>query len=194
MIEKIRQNIEDKINQKLSDDEFKFFFDLLKTENFIKKDLVVSEGKICSGIYFIEIGTLHSYLTDSNGDLHSIQFGFEGYWISDLFSFLSDKPALFTIEALENTQVYSLSKVNFEKACNEIPKFERFFRILIQNAYVHSQQRLALTFSENAEQRYLDLLKKQPLISQKVPQYIIASYLGIKPQSLSRIRNKLSKK
>jgi CRP-like cAMP-binding protein len=194
MIEKIRQNIEQKINQSLTDDEIILFFDLLSSESFSKKDIVVSEGKICSSIYFIESGSLHSYLTDSNGEVHTIQFGFEGYWISDLFSFLSDKPALFTIEALENTQVYSLSKVNFEKACNEIPKFERFFRILIQNAYVHSQQRLAHTFSEDAEQRYLDLIKKQPLISQKVPQYIIASYLGIKPQSLSRIRNKLTKK
>jgi CRP-like cAMP-binding protein len=194
MIEKIRQNIEQKINQKLSDDEFRLFFDSLSLEGFTKKEILVSEGKICSFIYFIESGTLHSYLTDPNGEIHSIQFGFEGYWISDLFSFLSDKPALFTIEALENTEVYSLSRMNFEKACFEIPKFERFFRILIQNAYINSQQRLALTFSEDAKQRYLDLIKKQPLISQKVPQYLIVSYLGIKPQSLSRIRNKLAKK
>lgn len=194
MIEKIRENIELKINQKLTEEEFRSFFTLLSSESFSKKDIVVSEGEICSNIYFIESGSLHSYLTDTQGEVHSIQFGFEGYWISDLYSFLSDKPGLFTIEALENTQVYSLSKVNFEKACDEIPKFERFFRILIQNAYVNSQQRLALTFSEDAERRYLDLIKKQPLIFQKVPQYIIASYLGIKPQSLSRIRKKLVKK
>ena len=82
---------------------------------------------------------------------------------------------------------------DFEKACKEIPKFESFFRILVQNGYLSSLQRIAKSFTDDAEQRYLSLIKQQPDLEQRVPQYLVASYLGIKPQSLSRIRHNLSK-
>jgi CRP-like cAMP-binding protein len=159
-----------------------------------KKEQIVVDGKITSHIYFINSGVLHTFITDSTGDNHTIQFGFEGYWLTDLYSFISGKPAIFTIEALEDTELYALSYLDFEKSCYEISKFERFFRVLIQNAYIQSQQRLAKSYIEDAEHRYLELVKQQADMVQRVPQYLVASYLGIKPQSLSRIRQKLSKK
>jgi len=98
------------------------------------------------------------------------------------------------VEALETTRVLVLNKENFDKACAEMPIFERFFRILIQNAYISLQYRLAKTTSEEAENRYLDFSARHPDFIQRIPQYLIASYLGIKPQSLSRIRKELAER
>jgi hypothetical protein len=187
----LRDNIESKLGRRLSKGEFELFSNLLERAFLPKKHQLVQTGSRCKYLYFIEKGLLHSYTTDSAGQSHTIQFGFEGHWISDLYGFLSQKPAIFNIEALEDTSVLNLSKDNFEFALSTIPSFERFFRILIQNAYVNSQQRIAENYTADAEQRYRTLIKQQPDLLQRVPQYLIASYLGIKPQSLSRIRQKL---
>ena len=194
MESKIRDNIEQKLNQTLTEDEYERFMKFVEPIRVEKKSQLLSNDKVCKYLYFVESGILHSYLTDDNGENHTIQFGFEGYWISDLFSFISNNPAIFTIEALEETKLLAISKINFEKALNEIPKFERFFRILLQNAYIQSQLRIAKNYINDAEHRYLTLIKQQPDLLQRVPQYLVASYLGIKPQSLSRIRQNLSKK
>jgi CRP-like cAMP-binding protein len=190
----IRANIETKINQKLSDEEFLQLSAYLKPVKIEKKQLIISEGKVCNHLYFVETGILHSYVMDSQGDMHTVQFGFEGHWITDLYSFLSGKPAIFNVEALENTTAWAIQNTDYEKACCQIHKFEHFFRKLLQNAYIQAQHRIAKTFSEDAENRYLALIQKQPDLLQRVPQYLIASYLGIKPQSLSRIRQTILKK
>jgi CRP-like cAMP-binding protein len=187
----IRSNIESKINMKLSDEEFQQFNAALKFVKIDKKQLLISEGKVCNYLYFVETGILHSYVVDAQGDMHTVQFGFEGHWISDLYSFLSGKPALFNVEALENTTAWAIQNTDFEKMCCQIHKFEHFFRKLLQNAYVQAQHRIAKVFSEDAEHRYLALIEKYPDLAQRVPQYLIASYLGIKPQSLSRIRQNI---
>ncbi len=194
MRSRIKNNIEQKLNQTLTEYEYETFQSFLVPIKIEKKSQLVFEDKVCKYLYFVEQGVLHSYLTDDNGENHTIQFGFEGHWISDLYSFVSNTPATFNIEALEETEILAISKTNFEKALQDIPKFERFFRILIQNAYIQSQHRIAKNYSDDAEHRYLALIKQQPDLLQRVPQYLIASYLGIKPQSLSRIRQNLSKK
>lgn len=134
-------------------------------------------------------GSCYSYILDKKGDKHAVQFSLEGYWISDLYSFYSDRNAIYNIEALEPLSVLMLNKEGFEKACDSISCIDRFFRILIQNAYIALQYRLAKTNSEDAEKRYTEFSKTHPDFIQRIPQYLIASYLGIKPQSLSRIRN-----
>lgn len=191
---RIKDNIEQKLSQALTEHEYNTFISFLVPIKIEKKSQLVFEDKVCKYLYFVEQGVLHSYLTDDNGENHTIQFGFEGHWISDLYSFVSNTPATFNIEALEETEILAISKTNFEKALQDIPKFERFFRILIQNAYIQSQHRIAKNYSDDAEHRYLALIKQQPDLLQRVPQYLVASYLGIKPQSLSRIRQNLSKK
>lgn len=187
----IRDSIEKKIAQPLTDEEFAFFSGLLRSKTVAKKEILISEGDRCPHIYFVEKGALCSFLTTDTGEAHVVQFALEGYWISDLYSFFSEKPAIYTIEALEDCQLLALDKTGFQTACDRLPKVERFFRLLIQNAYVHAQYRIARTFSADAEQRYLELLEEQPDIVQRVPQFLIASYLGVKPQSLSRIRKQI---
>lgn len=190
----IRKNIESKLNQKLTNEEFEQLSEWFVPIQLEKKEQFIVEGKICRNLYFVDTGATHTFIIDKKGEVHTVQFGFEGYWIGDMYSFFSGNPAIFNVETLELTTLFAMKHIDFEKACSQISKFEYFFRILVQNGYLNSLQRIAKSFSEDAEQRYLSLIKKQPDLPQRVPQYLVASYLGIKPQSLSRIRQNLLKK
>ena len=190
----LKNHIEKKINQSLSEHDFDKFIKLVFEKSFEKNQLLVEEGGYCNYIYFIEQGACYSYLTDEKGEKHVIQFALEDYWISDLYSFFSGKNAIYSIEALEHTKVLALNKDSFQKACDTIPAFDRFFRILLQNAYVTLQQRMAKTNSEEGENLYKEFSKIHPDFIQRIPQYLIASYLGVKPESLSRIRKGIAKK
>jgi len=190
----IRQSIESKINEPLSDEEYEWFRRQMRVKTIAKKAFLVQQGEHCNYHYFVEKGALYSFLTDPEGRIHVVQFALEGYWISDLYSFFSGNPALYSIEALEACTLLAMEKSSFEEACRRVPKFERFFRLLIQNAYVQAQYRIARTFSTDAEQRYLELVERYPNLVQRVPQYLVASYLGVKPQSLSRIRKHIFEK
>jgi CRP-like cAMP-binding protein len=190
----LRDDIEAKIGEQLTDEEFAPFSDWFVPVQLRKRERFVAEGKVCRNIYFIQSGATHTYIIDHKGERHALQFGFEGYWIGDMFSFFTGNPAIFNVEALEPTTLLSMKHADFEIACKLVPKFERCIRILIQNGYMGALLRIAKSFSEDAEQRYLSLLEKQPALLQRVPQYLVASYLGIKPQSLSRIRQQLLEK
>ena len=190
----LKNHIEKKINQSLSEHDFDKFIKLVYEKSIEKRDLLVEEGGFCNCIYFIEQGACYSYLTDEKGEKHVIQFALEDYWISDLFSFFSGKKAIYSIEALEHTKVLALNKDSFQKACDTIPTFDRFFRILLQNAYVTIQQRMVKTNSEEGENLYKEFSKIHPDFIQRIPQYLIASYLAVKPESLSRIRKGIAKK
>lgn len=194
MISALRLNIEKTIKQSITDDDFEKFSKLTFAKSFDKKILLIEEGNACNYLYFIEQGSCYSYMTDNKGEKHAVQFALEDYWISDLYSFYSERKAIYNVETLEPVKVLMLNKESFEKACCTIPVIDRFFRILIQNAYVALQYRLAKTNSEEAEKRYFEFSKLHPDFVQRIPQYLIASYLGIKPQSLSRIRKESAHK
>jgi CRP-like cAMP-binding protein len=139
------------------------------------------------GFYFL-IKTL------DNGNEQVIQFACENYWISDLYSFFSGSKALFTIQALEDCELLSITKQQFDIICAQYPKMETVFRLNFQSAYVNTLLRLSDVYSEDAESKYNQFIRKYPQFLQRVPQYLIASYLGILPSSLSCIRNKKPKK
>ncbi len=184
----LRQNIQRTIGQQLSDEQFAQFSSFLFPKSFDKRIVISEEGEHCKYVYFFLKGSAYSYLVNENGDKHAIQFALEGYWITDHYSFFSGKPGIYTIETLEPSQLLVLNRQNFEEICKSNHLFEHFFRILIQNAFIGLQYRLAKTNSEDAEHRYNEFSKLYPAFVQRIPQYLIASYLGIKPQSLSRIR------
>jgi len=187
----LKQNIERTIAQTLPPDSEQIFSELLSDQVFQKGDFLAEEGKPCHAIYFITQGAAYASFLDAKGEKNAMQLALEGHWISDLSSFFSGQAALYTIEALEPLKVLVLKKENFAEASQSFAFFDRLFRILIQNAYVSLQQRLAKTNAESAEKRYQAFVKQYPDFVQRIPQYIIASYLGIKPQSLSRIRKRL---
>lgn len=190
----LRDNIEKTLGQPISDTVFHSFAECVFPKSFEKKSFLAEEGKFCRYVYFVEEGSCYSYLIDHKGEKHAIQFALEGYWISDLYSFFSDRKGIYNIETLENSRLLLLNKENFQKACDLCPEIDRFFRLLIQNAFVALQYRLAKTNSEDAEARYLEFSQQFPQFNQRIPQYLIASYLGIKPQSLSRIRKEIAGK
>ena len=188
----LRSSIEKTIGQPLTEKETNDFSSLMFEKSIDKKTMLAEEGTICNYIYYLLEGSCYSFITDPKGNKHAIQFALEDYWISDLYSFFSGLPAVYSIEGLEPCKLLVLNKSNFEMACKTIPVFNCFFRILIQKAYVSLQYRLAKTNSEDAAARYFEFSKLHPQFIQRIPQYLIASYLGIKPQSLSRIRNEIA--
>ena len=152
-----------------------------------KKDLLVPD-KVCKYIYFIKEGCLRSYFIDSKAVEHIYQIRMDNSWISDLESFFSRKPSNYYIEALEDSDLLCISYDNLELLYKQVPALERYFRILFQKAYINALERLNSTMWESAVDRYNSMLKEQPDMFQRVPLVYIASYLGITPESLSRIR------
>ena len=189
----LRRHIESKLATPFTDSEYTTLLELFSTQVVTKKTILFGQDHRSRNLYFVTRGMLHSYTTDAQGNQHTVQFAPEEHWTGDLAAFLAGDLTSNTLEALEDTTVLSMTHADFEYACNRFVKFERFFRLLIQNAYVSAQRRLNLNRIQSAEQRYCDLVTEQPDLPQRVPQYLIASYLGVKPQSLSRIRSKLNR-
>jgi CRP-like cAMP-binding protein len=154
-----------------------------------KKDLLEPD-EVCKYIYFIVKGCLRSYYVDEKGIEHIYQIRLDNNWISELESFFSNRPSKYYIESLEDSELLRISSDHLEHLYNEVPKLERYFRILFQKAYVNALGRLNSTMWESAVDRYNDMLKEHADIFQRVPLIYIASYLGITPESLSRIRRK----
>ena len=188
----ILNNVARHIN--LDAEEKSFFLSLLKSKNIAKKTYVLKEGQICKHIYFVQSGTLRAFHVDKQSKESTMMFAIADWWITDMYCFLNEKPAMVNIEAIEDSCLYQLSKVNLELLYLKVPKFERFFRILMQNAYTREQLRVIENLSLSSEQRYESFLRKYPHIANAITQKQIASYLGITPEFLSAIRKKKSKK
>jgi CRP-like cAMP-binding protein len=173
----------------LSEDEFEICKELFRYKKFRKHQYILQNGDISRVETFIVSGCTRTYEVDDNGQEHIIQFGMETWWVGDLHSFLTNSPSRLNIDCLEDTEVLQIPRTEMEKLYEKVPKLERFFRILIQKAYVASIDRIYSNLSKSAMVRYQEFIDKYPLIEQRVPNHQIASYLGITPQSLSRIRS-----
>jgi CRP-like cAMP-binding protein len=155
-----------------------------------KKKIWLNEGEVCRQVAFVNSGCLRSYSVDTNGSEHVVQLAMPNHWVADLYSFLNQTPSTLYIEAIRDSDVLLLPHAKMEELYKQVPCLERYFRILFQNAYLSTQQRLNSTLSVSAEERYKNLIAVHPEILQKIPLGYIASYLGITPESLSRIRKK----
>ncbi|HEV8285504.1 MAG TPA: Crp/Fnr family transcriptional regulator [Chitinophagaceae bacterium] len=155
-----------------------------------KKHKLVSAGQYSDRAYIVEKGLLFLYKPLDNGDIQVLQFAKENYWIGDFYSVFSGSKALFTLETIEPCELWCITKADLEIMMSQYPVFETYFRLLVQAAYAHTLVRLSDVYSQDAQEKYNRLRAQQPDLLQRVPQYLIASYLGILPSSLSRIRNK----
>ncbi|MFH7001742.1 Crp/Fnr family transcriptional regulator [Flavobacterium bizetiae] len=159
-----------------------------------KRQYVHQNGDICSYLNFVVRGCLRMYKVDEKGTIHIIQFASENKWINDLGSFHGNSASELSIDALEDTLVLQINYENLISLYVQAPKFDRIFRVLIENSYIALQKRLLQNISSTAEERYYSFLETYPEISNSLPQRQIASFLGITPEFLSRLRKQYSKK
>lgn len=157
-----------------------------------KKQYLLQEGDINKYIAFVEKGFLRCYTVDDKGTEHILQFAFEGWWIGDQYSFLTRTPSRYNIDAFEDSELLLLTKESEALMLEQIPKLERYFRILLQNSLIATIGRLESSLTETAEQKYNRLISTCPNIVERVPQHMIASAMGITPETLSRIRKQRS--
>lgn len=190
MFEILFQKFDEKIE--LTEEEKQLCRSFFTPKKLRKRQYILQEGDVAKYVTFVEKGLLRSYTVDDKGTEHIMQFAFEGWWISDHFSFLTGEPSIYNIDALEDSELLLLSKQSEEQMLQRIPKFERYFRILLQNSLIATQRRLIGSLSQTAEERYTDLFVSCPTIPQRVPQHMMASFLGITPETLSRIRKQMA--
>lgn len=156
-----------------------------------KKQFLLRDGEICKVIGFVEKGALRSYFTDDKGGEKNLQFALEGWIITDLYSFLTGEPTVYHIEALEHAEMVLISKQAHEELLQQLPKYESYIRLQISNAYIELQRRITSVISLPLEERYAYFSQLYPDIVQRVPQHMIASYMGLTPATLSRVRRRL---
>ena len=178
----------------LTPQEQALFLSNVETKNYKAKTILLNAGEICKHSYFVNSGLLRSFNINDNIVEHVLQFACEGWWIGDMYSLLSQKPGNLFIEVMEDSEVVLLPKENQEKLYAEIPKLERFFRILTENSLVSNQERLMDNLSLTAEERFEKFCKKYPTLIHKLPQKHIASYIGVTPEFFSKMKSRLLKK
>ena len=189
MFEILFSKVEEKI--KLNDVEKDICKSLFSPKKLRKRQYILQQDDICKNLVFVEKGILRSYSLDSKGNEHILQFAPEGWWISDVYSFLTGEAAVYNIEAIEDSELLLISKSSLDELYERVPKFERYFRLLSQANMVATHRRLTASLSDSADEKYLRLLSAYPNIVARVPQHMIASYLGITRETLSRVRKRI---
>jgi CRP-like cAMP-binding protein len=165
---------------------------ILIVKELNKKEFLITPGETANTMNFIVQGCMRSYYLDENAQEHTLQLGIEEWWINDLYSYLSRKKSRMYVQALEKTLLIQLPRLELEKLYIDVPEISNFFRIKIQSAYVAVQERVIDSMSDDAYERYNSFRKSYRDIEQRVPQYIIASYLGVTPEFLSYLRKRHS--
>jgi CRP-like cAMP-binding protein len=178
----------------LEKEEEHLFTSMLQPKEILKKDLLLREGEPCKTINYVRSGALRAFFIDNEGRESTIMFAINDWWITDMYCFVMEQPAMQNIVAIEDSSVLQLKKTDLERLYIAVPKFERFFRIIMQNSYIREQLRVLQNLSLPAEERYDIFLNKYPQLIPHVTQKQIASYLGITPEFLSLVRKNKTRK
>ena len=176
----------------LNGEEEEAFFKILEVKKFNKKEFLLQEGQVCNKVSFVNNGCMRLFY-NVEGVENTVQFFFGNSWYTDYTSFLTGKPTIENMQALENCEVVQFKKEDLYRLYELYPIFDRVGRVFAENAFLSLSRLNQMLTNETPEQRYLNLLKQRPEIVQQIPQHYIASYLGVKPESLSRIRKRISK-
>jgi CRP-like cAMP-binding protein len=183
LIQNIRENVS------ISDTDLFIVLEAFTLKALAKKEILLFKGNVSNHMRFVSEGSLRSYYIEEDGEEHIIQFGIRGWWINDLYSYLTQKPATCFVQAIKPSKVLLIHRDQLNQLFDKVPPIERFFRIKFQNAYVALQERTLERMSLSAKERYEKFRKKYRDIEQSVPQYMIASYLNVTPEFLSSVRS-----
>jgi len=171
-----------------SDNEINEIYGRLSSQTLQKKKFLLHEGQICNHKYFIIKGLVRLFYIDFNGNEKVIQFAIENWWVTNVESFIKETPSSISIQALEETIILSIKKNELEELYQSIPKLERLFRLITENMLIAIQKRNEFYMKASSKDRYYSLINNIPNLAQRVPQYMIASYLDVTPEYLSEIR------
>jgi len=172
---------------KINDEDFEEILSYFEVKNFAKKENLLEEGQVCKYNYFVLNGLLRKFFINEKGTEQITEFAIETWWMTDNISYEHKVPSEFYIQTVEKSEILVISSDSQEKLLVEFPVMERYFRFVYQRAYAANQMRVKYIFSLSKEEFYFNLLKKQPAFVQRVPQYLIASFLGFTPEYLSEI-------
>jgi CRP-like cAMP-binding protein len=188
--EQLLKTVQQKVT--LTSDEAELLKQFFTPKKVRKRQYMLNEGEVCKYNLFVAKGLLRAFGVEENGYEQVVQFAVEGWWISDLNSFFSGDVAVYNIEALEDCELLLLTRQSMDEMLEKLPKMERYFRLLMQNHIVALRQRIIASQRHSAEERYIRLIEGFPTILVRVPQQYIASYLGMTPETLSRVRKQIS--
>jgi CRP-like cAMP-binding protein len=174
----------------INEREFSDIVAFFHTQQVKKRENLLVEGQVCKSHYFVLQGCLRKFFVNSRGAEQTTDFAIENWWMTDLIAYEHRLPTQFYIQAVENSEVLSIDSASQEKLLTEFPKMERYFRFIYQRAYASSQMRMKYLYDLSKEEFYHHLNDHYPEFVQRIPQYLIASYLGFTPEYLSEIRSK----
>lgn len=192
MLDNFKSYLQKRIS--ITDEQFNEIARDLKVKSFVKNEIVLSQGETSTRTYFVIDGLMRSYSIDSKGKAHIIQFAPESWWISDRNGILYNEASDFNMDAIEATTAIIIPKDFFCTAAEHAPEFSLLNTTMLNSAIHFMQKRINMLLAATAEERYLDFIKLYPNLTLRVPQWMIASYLGVTPESLSRVRKDLAHK
>lgn len=174
-----------------TEEEIDLYMSLLDKKRVKKKEHLLRAGELCNAVAYVNKGCLRRYTIDNHMKETILNFALEDYWVGDLESLIFQKPTIYYIQALEECELLLLSRKNFLRVNEELPKFKIFHDKKVQRNHYYTLKRLSITKSATPEEKYLLLMKERPQLFQRIPLHYIASYLGIEPESLSRLRKRM---
>ncbi|WP_422860258.1 Crp/Fnr family transcriptional regulator [Flagellimonas sp. S174] len=174
----------------LKEKDFDVFINIFKTGDYTKNHLLIQPNQKIEHQYFVLNGCLRTYLIDSSGKEHTMQFAVENWWVSDYLAYYKKDSSIFFVECMEDCRLMRVRKSDLEEIFQTIPVIESYFRLQLENAFAAFQKRILSSLNLTAQERYSQFIKIYPDIEKRVKNYQIASYLGITPESLSRLRKK----
>lgn len=175
---------------KVSNDEFEEIIKFFNTRDVAKKENLLEEGHVCRYHFFVLNGLLRKFYINEKGIEQTTEFAIETWWITDNIAYEHKLPSQFYIQAVERSTILYITQENQEKLLQTFPVMERYFRFIYQRAYAAAQMRVKYLYSLSKEEFYLQAVERHPEFVQRVPQYLIASFLGLTPEYLSEIRKR----
>ena len=190
MYERYFQHFNEKVP--LTEDEQEFIKNYLTVKKLRKRQYLLQEGDVCKCVAFVEKGALRLYRVNEDGSEHIVAFALEGFFITDLYSFLTNETSTYNIDAIEDSELVLITRSASDELRKLSPKYQEFIFQATSEAYIQSEKRITSTISLNLEERYKELTANYPDIIHRIPQHMVASYMGLNPETLSRVRKRIS--